>query len=553
MTIDIESDHIVIAVGSKGRSEVEKSLLPKKAGVGSAAADVEMPRPEEREENGWKKVGGAEKRGPGRLTRAATAQKKIIDFDFGHFTEASKKRRAETALNDADKQPDMADQIAQLKDLVLKLLQQQQDMMQEQQSSAQELQSMRQEQQSMRQEQQSSTQKLQSMMQKQEEDHMEIQQLRKLLQDNNSVCRPSYSRALMGTISGSQPMQQATDTQTRATTPPQPPKPRPLSEDKSMVVINTLQARAQEKQDYTKMKEALEHKLDDFQGTRGCQIKCLRPLAGDRVGVVFKTEEDAERARKYTRWYQTAIPGARIQSEQWHPVKFDGVAKQAVLDSEINDDKTLNKDICSTFQAQNNTPDMDCTAHMARWISKPNALKKTGSLVLWLKHQLSAEKLIQMGTALFGATDAYCSKWERPSTADGPCYKCNKYGHKQYNCTRTVCCGLCSGRHNTRECTNQDKPHCSACSGNHTVFDRRCTLHPRHIKPYSIQQQRTPTQQDNPSLARHPGPHPRHPSPPPLGRSRPLPVSLDTAMRDTATSNTTVSDTTMSDSTPTQC
>jgi len=56
------------------------------------------------------------------------------------------------------------------------------------------------------------------------------------------------------------------------------------------------------------------------------------------------------------------------------------VAKQAVLDNEINDDRTLHKDVCDNFKAQNSGPDLDCAAHMARWIT------------------------------IFGATDAYCAK-----------------------------------------------------------------------------------------------------------------------------------------------
>ena len=484
MTIDIENDHIVIAVGSKGGGEVGTSLRSQKAGVDVAAADAGTPRLQDGEDDGWKKVEKGKKKGPGRPTRAAAAQKKILEFDFNQISEANKKRRAETALNEADKIPDMADQLAQLKDLVLKLLQQQQDMMQKQEEARKQ----------------------------QDNDRKEIQQLKQMLQDQ-SVCKPTYSQALGGPRDKNQSTP-ATDSQIRDKPPP--PKPNPLVEDKRMVIINTLRAPGQEKQDYTKMKDTLGKAVDTFQATKGCQIKCLRPLAGERVGVVFETEEDAERARKHVRWHQTAMPGARIQSEKWYLVKFDGVAKQAVLDNEINDDKTLNKDICNDFQAQNRTPDMDCTAHMARWISKPNTLKKTGSLVLWLKHQLSAEKLIEMGTALFGATDAYCTKWERPSPADGPCYRCNKYGHKQYNCTRAIKCGRCSGPHNTRECTNQDRLLCPACSGNHTVFDRKCTLHPRHIKPYSMQ--------NNTTI--------------PRGSTGSTPTSQDT---------------TMSDSPPTQC
>jgi len=454
MTIDIENDHIVIAVGSKGGGEVGTKMRPQKVGAGVADADAEAPRVEDGEEEGWKKVEKGKKRGPGRLTRAVTAQKKIIDFNFSQFSETSKKRRAETALNEADKQPSMAEQIAQLKELVLRMLQQQE----EDRKDRARLEK----------------QQEQTMKQQEELKQMFLEQKQLLLE--HTVCKPTYSQTLQGPKTKDQ-LETTTNRQVREKTPP----PRPPIEDKKMIIINTTRAPKQEKQDYTKMKEALDSAINRYDVTKGCQIRCLRPLAGDRVGVVFSTEDEAARARKHVRWHQSAMPGARIQSEKWYPVKFDGVAKEAVLDTEINDDKTLRKDVCATFQNQNNALGLDCTANMVRWISKPNPLKRTGSLVLWLRHQLSAERLLEMGTALFGATDAYCTKWDRPTAMDGLCYKCNTYGHKQFHCTKEIKCGICTESHHTRECTNKDKPKCSACAGNHAVFDRKCILHPQHV------------------------------------------------------------------------
>ena len=53
---------------------------------------------------------------------------------------------------------------------------------------------------------------------------------------------------------------------------------------------------------------------------------------------------------------------------------------------------------------------IDCTAIKARWISKGDSVKKTGSLVIWLKYKAAAAYLLEKGTAIFGATRSFCSK-----------------------------------------------------------------------------------------------------------------------------------------------
>jgi len=263
MTIDIENDHIVIAVGSKGGGEVGTKMRPQKVGAGVADADAEAPRVEDGEEEGWKKVEKGKKRGPGRLTRAVTAQKKIIDFNFSQFSETSKKRRAETALNEADKQPSMAEQIAQLKELVLRMLQQQE----EDRKDRARLEK----------------QQEQTMKQQEELKQMFLEQKQLLLE--HTVCKPTYSQTLQGPKTKDQ-LETTTNRQVREKTPP----PRPPIEDKKMIIINTTRAPKQEKQDYTKMKEALDSAINRYDVTKGCQIRCLRPLAENRMAVVFNTE-----------------------------------------------------------------------------------------------------------------------------------------------------------------------------------------------------------------------------------------------------------------------
>lgn len=48
------------------------------------------------------------------------------------------------------------------------------------------------------------------------------------------------------------------------------------------------------------MKERLQDGLDKAKVTEGLKIDFLRPGPGDRIEVVFKNKEQAEKARKHT-------------------------------------------------------------------------------------------------------------------------------------------------------------------------------------------------------------------------------------------------------------
>jgi hypothetical protein len=152
-----------------------------------------------------------------------------------------------------------------------------------------------------------------------------------------------------------------------------------------------------------------------------------------------------------------------------------------VLDEEINDGKTLKKDFLKDFKADNGCEAAECTAMKATWLSKINAAKKVGSLVIWLKNKVDADYLLRTGTAMFGATGAFCSTFIVKDNS-GPCYRCNRYGHKQASCTSQLRCAICSKGHRRDECGNKDNPKCPACGEAHTVFDWVCKLHPQHWK-----------------------------------------------------------------------
>lgn len=175
------------------------------------------------------------------------------------------------------------------------------------------------------------------------------------------------------------------------------------------------------------------------------------------------------------------MPEASVKSEAWYPVKCDMVVKKVVIDESVAGGRTLRTEVCREFASDNRSGNLDFTAMKASWLSKLNPLKKTGSLVIWLKNRLAAEHLLESGQALFGggAYGAFCSRYE-PSTVDRLCYNCNTYGHLQGMCRKATKCGRCAGGHQTRDCQSQDLHKCAVCAGSHRTSDWQCRRHPHH-------------------------------------------------------------------------
>jgi hypothetical protein len=175
-------------------------------------------------------------------------------------------------------------------------------------------------------------------------------------------------------------------------------------------------------------------------------------------------------------------------------VKLDSVVKQCVLDQDVNNVKTFHKDFAKNFQADSGRETAECTVMKATWLSKVDAKKKVGSMVVWLKNRVDADYLMRTGVAMFGATDAFCSAFIVGDNS-GPCYHFNRYGHKQASCTSYIRCVICSKGHRRDECTNKDSPKCPACGDGPTVFGWACKLHPQHYRHVGQYKARTRREQ----------------------------------------------------------
>jgi hypothetical protein len=102
--------------------------------------------------------------------------------------------------------------------------------------------------------------------------------------------------------------------------------------------------------------------------------------------------------------------------------------------------------------------------------------------VIWLKHKAAASHLLEKGTAIFGATGSFCSKWE--SRDYGLlCFHCNKHGHLQAACKAPPRCAICSSAHRRFECKQQANLKRPVCNQKgHTALSWECSMHPQYWK-----------------------------------------------------------------------
>lgn len=486
--VDITDTIVVQTGGEVGSQDAGRRTLrttPAKAGerdveMSEASVLAEAPGATSKEiERTTATEGVARTRGRPKKTAAVT--KPAITFVAGGTTDATRKRRSTGALDDSQDKPDTAEQIAQLKELILMLMRRQQEYQEKQEEKQKASYEARERKiDEIIQKQTSKTEELIRQLKDLQEDNKKLQkenQELKAVNLRNSVRRPTFADIARWGSEGSTQI----GTDTSAMTPRDESQTRiRMQDDPRTITINTFRVEG-EKDDFNVVREKLQRSIDSFQVLEGVRIECLRPLPGERINVVFRTETEARTAREHKQWVTTAMPTARVKGETWYPVKCDMVSKEAV--GEIGEDNklTLKPEVCTRFKDDNSEEGLDFTAHQARWLSKPNPNKRTGSLVIWLKNKISAEYLLHKGQVLFGAYGAFCSQYHS-APDDGPCYNCSSYGHKQSHCKKQAKCGICSEKHQTRDCTNRDKPKCPACTGPHPIFDRRCIRHPRHIE-----------------------------------------------------------------------
>lgn len=251
--------------------------------------------------------------------------------------------------------------------------------------------------------------------------------------------------------------------------------------DSKVVRVEIGRARA-EKTDFATLRAQFQEGMKEVPALKEAKISCLRLGLRGAVEVVFYTKDQAEAARTDKKWATSQVQRARVQDEEWYPVKCDLVAKQSVLKDEHSSHPQLRDELGEEFERQNSTTEAKCTVMRARWLSKAQSTEMVGSLVLWMKDEAAAKHLLREGTALFGATGCFVSAWEKRDMGS-LCFNCHQQGHRQASCSVPAKCGYCSGPHRTDTCDNQQHLKCPVCNRvGHSAMSWECRSHPQHWK-----------------------------------------------------------------------
>jgi hypothetical protein len=201
-----------------------------------------------------------------------------------------------------------------------------------------------------------------------------------------------------------------------------------------------------------------------------CQGISRNARDSNKYKVYFKDEKAVQTVRQNDGWLKGYFRGARLQAEQWHPIRVDSVYKGAVL-KDMGGNEV--KEEATQMVAEEN----DVQVHKIQWLSKPDRSKIHGSMVLYLARRQDAEKLLRDGRVEVDGETAFARPYER-RTGPMRCFKCHQFNHVAAQCpSPQPVCSRCAGAgHTHRECTN-DRVKCATCGGLHSTFDPSCRLY----------------------------------------------------------------------------
>ncbi|KIX04690.1 uncharacterized protein Z518_05560 [Rhinocladiella mackenziei CBS 650.93] len=200
------------------------------------------------------------------------------------------------------------------------------------------------------------------------------------------------------------------------------------------------------------------------------EIRCWgisrNPRDSHKFKVFFKDETAVQTIRRNDSWL-TNLRGARLQAEQWYPIRVDSVYKGAILK---DGQSTEVKEEAAQMVGEEN----GIRVHKLQWLSRPNADKIHGSMVLYLARREDAEKLLREVRVDIDGETAFARPYERRI---GPvrCFKCHQFNHVVAKCPspQSICSRCAEIGHTNRECTS-NRVKCATCGGPHSTFDRGC-------------------------------------------------------------------------------
>lgn len=212
--------------------------------------------------------------------------------------------------------------------------------------------------------------------------------------------------------------------------------------------------------DPAQAREKIRAALQGETTTASIDVVGVEPTSKTTIKVFFDSEESGANLRRVTHWLN-AMPGAKLQGEQWFPIKVNDVKRESVFETS----GTQREDFLGTLQEENEVAEIKKII----WLSGKT---RYGSMAIYLATQANAQVLLSRRIVHVRGEAAFPDRFyerQRPLR----CRKCQQYNHKEERCPNPEACGKCAGHHRVEQCTS-DITKCTACQGNHTVNDRNC-------------------------------------------------------------------------------
>ncbi|CAI7628149.1 unnamed protein product [Penicillium manginii] len=204
--------------------------------------------------------------------------------------------------------------------------------------------------------------------------------------------------------------------------------------------------------DLAQTRERIRTALQGDTTTADVNIVGVKSTSRTTVKIFVDSEESVANLRQATHWLNS-LPGAKLQGEQWFPIKLNDVKKESVFDASGRNGKISQE------------------ASKTRTVSQ-SGKKRYRSMAIYLCRQANADALLSRRIAHVRGEAAFSDRFyerQRPLR----CRKCQQYNHKEDRCPNPEACGKCAGHHRIEQCTS-DGTKCAACQGNHAVNDRNC-------------------------------------------------------------------------------
>ena len=165
------------------------------------------------------------------------------------------------------------------------------------------------------------------------------------------------------------------------------------------------------------IRERVRQTFDSHGGTKDIAWIGVAGRGNDqsKMHICLRTQEEAMLAKSHDGWLHSHFRGARVQGEQWYPVKVDRVNNNIVCDdSRVH----FRDDACAKISVENGV-----SIRKMRFICRPNPDKLYCSVALYLSSKQEADGLLHRKCIGMDGKAAYIRVYE-PSIGPRRFFSC---------------------------------------------------------------------------------------------------------------------------------